>query len=63
MKPHSRRWGSPTGFRMQLLEDWEHLLPGLSSTCCIFDGGLHTGTIAFMAPKGTQKENRKGQAK
>ena len=33
------------------------LLPNLSCTfCCMFDGVVHTGIIASIAPKGTQKE-------
>ena len=52
--PGWRRGGTKTGFRGALL-------PGLSSICCIFDGGVHTDAIASKAPKGTQKENRKGK--
>ena len=39
------------------------LLPGLSSTSCIFDGDVHTDIIASTPPKGTHKESRKVDAK
>ena len=38
-------------------------MSGRSNTNCIFDGGVDTGIIASVAPKGTPKENRKGKAK
>ena len=38
------------------------LLPGLPSTCCIFNGGVHTDTIASIAREGTQKQKQKEQS-
>ena len=38
------------------------MLPGLSSTYCIFDGGVHTDIIASIVPKGAQEGNRQGKA-
>ena len=39
------------------------LLPGLSPTYYIFDGGVRTNMITSIVPKGTQNKSRKDEAK
>ena len=65
MAPPSRRRGSTlTGFRMQLLVGarsiaaWSVLYLAASS-----NSGVHTDIIASLGPQGSQRENRKGEAK
>ena len=63
MAPPSRRRGrTQTGWRMQTPRGLGALLPGLSSSCCIFNG-VHTDIISLIAPKGVPKRKQKGQSK